>query len=96
MVMSAMAALRRRGGTMAISSVAIGSVVMGSMVVAAVIVPVTMCCRRAAALKGLGGDHQRDCDRLLQHSGDKSGEHPCNQGAREYALEHSVSAMIGQ
>lgn len=91
MIMTTMPALRRRGST-----VAIGSVVMGAMVVATMIVPVTMSCRRAAALKGFGGDHQRDCYRLLQYSRDQSCEHPCNQGAREYALEHPVSAMIGQ
>ncbi len=86
MIMTTMPALRRRGST-----VAIGSVVMGAMVVSA-----TMSCRRAAALKGFGGDHQRDCYRLLQYSRNQSCEHPCNQGAREYALEHLVSAMIGQ
>lgn len=91
MIMTTMPALRRRGST-----VAIGSVVMGAMVVAAVIVSATMSCRRTAALKGFGGDHQRDCYRLLQYSRDQSCEHPCNQGAREYALEHLVSAMIGQ
>jgi len=91
MVMPAMAVPGWRGGT-----VAIGSVVMGAMVMVTVIVPVTMSCGRTTALKGFGGDHQGDCYRLLQHSGDKSGEHPGNQGAREYALEHSVSAMIGQ
>lgn len=81
---------------MVMPAMAISSMIMGSMVVAAVIVPVTMSLRHAAALKGLGGDHQWDRYRLLQHSGDKSGEHPGNQGTREYALEHSVSAMIGQ
>lgn len=91
MIMTTMPALRRRGST-----VAIGSVVMGAMVVSTMIVPVTMSCRRAATLKGFGGDHQRDCYRLLQYSRDQSCEHPCNQGAREYALEHLVSAMIGQ
>lgn len=91
MIMPAMTVPGRRGST-----VAIGSVVMGAMVVATMIVPVTMSCGRATALKGFGGDHQRDCHCLLQHSRDQSCEHPCNQGAREYALEHLVSAMIGQ
>lgn len=91
MIMPAMTVPGWRGST-----VAIGSVVMGAMVVATLIVPVTMSCGRATALKGFGGDHQRDCHRLLQHSRDQSREHPCNQGAREYALEHLVSAMIGQ
>lgn len=91
MLMPAMTVSGWRGGSVAIRSMAIRSMVM-----ATVIVPVTMPCGRATALKGFGGDHQGDCHRLLQHSRDQSCEHPGNQGAREYALEHPVSAMIGQ
>lgn len=67
------------------------AVVMGTMVMA-----VTMRGGGATALKGLGSDHQRNRHRLLQHGGNQPGEHPGNQGAREYAFEHSVSGMIGQ
>ncbi len=88
MVMPAMAAIRRRSGSMVARSVVVRSMIMGT-----VIVSITMpgrCGRCGTPFKGLGGDHQRDRHRLLQHSGDQSGEHPGNQGAREYAFEHSV------